>query len=268
MGRRMDAGNPAAAGGRRRPETTTDLVLSLPAPPPQPIASTPVLITEEQDVFVRCEVAIENLKVAFWAAGKALEIIRDGRLYRTEYGSFDEYVHQRWDMSRGQADKLIRMWPIAQDMFESSSSDSNDPTRIRVKKLNRAVVWELVPLAEGFDIQTATAVYQTTVDADEGPVTAHVVRGVVKNLVRVLPKGEGIDREALTTAVRAALQGGAASSQRRAAAGKPVTTKSKADSVDPVPPLPWDSPEALDRLLRRHMSEENRHTLGKLLLGA
>lgn len=62
----MDTGK--SGGGQRRMETTTDLVLKLPAPPQKPIASSPVLITEEEDVFARCEVATENLKVAFWAA--------------------------------------------------------------------------------------------------------------------------------------------------------------------------------------------------------
>ncbi|MFB7293396.1 ParB/RepB/Spo0J family partition protein [Actinacidiphila glaucinigra] len=33
-----------------------------------------------------------------------------------------------------------------------------------------------------------------------------------------------------------------------------------------MPGLPWDSPIALDRMLRTHMSEENRRALGKLLL--
>ncbi|GAB2891837.1 ParB/RepB/Spo0J family partition protein [Streptomyces mayteni] len=34
-----------------------------------------------------------------------------------------------------------------------------------------------------------------------------------------------------------------------------------------LPRLPWDAPDALDRLLRQHMTEENRLTLAKLLAG-
>lgn len=258
----MSTGKVVAGSGHRRPETTTDLVLKLPAPPGHPIASTPVLITEEEDVFLRCEVAIENLKVAFWAAGKALEIIRGGRLYRAEYSSFEEYCDQRWAMSRGQADKLIRMWRIAEAMFESMPSDSNDPTRIRVKKLNQAVVWELVPVAEGFDVEAATTVYRTAVEADEVPVTAEVLKGVVKNVVKVLPKGQGVDGETLTAAVRTALQQ-VTSNKKQAAPKKVAPQQPKADPA--VPALPWESPEALNRLLRQHMSPENRRTLGKML---
>ncbi|WP_141765407.1 hypothetical protein [Streptomyces malaysiensis] len=206
--------------------------------------------------------AIENLKVAFWAAGKALEIIRDGRLYRAEHTSFEEYCDQRWGMSRGQADKLIRMWPIAQAMFDSLPSDSNDPTRIRVKRLSQSVVWELVPVAEGFDVQTATTIYEATVDADEAPVTAEILKGVVKNVVKALPKGQDVDREALTSAVRGALKR-VTSGKKQATPKKTVTAKPK--TTPPVPVLPWDSPESLNRLLRQHMTEENRRTLGKLL---
>jgi hypothetical protein len=256
----MDNGK--SGSGQRRMETTTDLVLKLPAPPQKPIASSPVLITEEQDVFARCEVAIENLKVAFWAAGKALEIIRDGRLYRAEHTSFDDYVDKRWAMSRGQADKLIRMWPIAQALFESMESESNDPTRIRVIRLNQAVIWELVPVAEGYDLEAATAVYKTTVEADEGPVTAEVVKGVVKGVAKTLTKGQEIDQEALTSAVRAALARVAA----RKEAGSRKSQVAAKPKTDPAPKLPWDSPDALNRMLRQHMSEENRRTLGKMLI--
>lgn len=261
MGRRVTPGK-GRAGGYRLPETTTDLVLTLPAPPPRPIADTPVLITEEQEVFARCEVAIENLKVAFWAAGKALQIIRDGRLYRgSEYTSFDAYCWERWGMTRGQADKLIRMWPIAEALFESMPTDSNEPTRIRVKKLNQSVVWELVPVAEGYDVETATTVYRSTVEGGgDGAVTAEVVKDVVQKL----PKGKEFDGEALTRAVRAAWERVAA--KRKAKPKKTAAAKRKSASAGPAPALPWGSPEALNGLLRQHMSAEDRRTLGKLLL--
>jgi hypothetical protein len=255
----MDGGS--ARGGQRRPETTTDLVLKLPAPPQRPVASSPVLISEEQDVFVRCEVAIENLKVAFWAAGKALEIIRDGRLYRSEHTSFDEYLDQRWDMSRGQADKLIRMWPIAQALFDSMEHDSNEPTRTRVKKLSQAMIWELVPVAEGHDLDTATAVYSTTAEVEKRPVTAEIVRSVVKGVMKAIPKGTDVDTATLTEIILATLAREAEEPPRKARAPKKTAASGEAGIA-----LPWESPDALNRMLRQHMSEENRRTLGKMLL--
>ncbi|MGW6973752.1 hypothetical protein [Streptomyces sp. NPDC054952] len=250
----MDTG--ATGGGQRLPETTTDLVLKLPAPPQHPIASSPVLITEEQNIFARCEVAVENLKVAFWAAGKALQIIRDGRLYRVGYTSFDEYLDQRWDMSRGNADKLIRMWPIAQALFDSADHDSNDPTRIRVRKLHQSTVWELVPVAEGHDVQTATAVYRTTHQLEEGTVTAGVVRAVVKAVMSAIPKGKDVEEATLSDTILNALT---------RPADKPKPRKQKTAPA-PAAELPWASPDRLNALLRRHMTVEDRKTLGKMLL--
>ncbi|MDF4254644.1 hypothetical protein [Streptomyces sp. WMMB303] len=231
--------------------------MRLPAPTGKPAATAPVLIAEEQEVFAQCEVAIESLKVAFWAAGKALELIRDGRLYRVEYSSFDEYTDKRWSMSRGQADKLIRMWRIAQALFDSTPQESNDLTRIRVSRLSQSVVWELVPVAEGYDLESATALYETTVEEDGGPVTAEVVRGVVKDVVKALPKGQAMDREALAAAVRTALS--------RAGKKTSASDASKRKTTKDENTLPWDSPDTLNRLLRQHMSEENRLTLAKML---
>ena len=37
----------------------------------------------------------------------SLEIIRDKRLYRKDYGTFEEYCQKKWDFSRRHADKMI-----------------------------------------------------------------------------------------------------------------------------------------------------------------
>src|SRR6266536_3079623 len=42
-----------------------------------------------------CEAALDNLRVAFWAAGKALQVIRDARLYRSTHATFEDYAEQR-----------------------------------------------------------------------------------------------------------------------------------------------------------------------------
>lgn len=257
MGRRMNTG---ADKGGRRPETATDVALKLPAPPPHPIADTPVLIGEEQEVFVRCEAAIETLKWAFWAAGKALQIVRDGRLYRGTHQNFDEYLGDRWDMTRGQADKLIRTWPIAESLFDSQS---NSLTPIGVKKLNQATVWELVPVADQHGIEAAGIVYRAAVEVDGVPVTAAVIHAAVK----AVPKGETFDPKVTSAAVRKAVGKLATAARqsipkRRSAGTAAGPATGQPDIVDA---LPWDSPDALDRLLRERMTTEDRATLAKLL---
>ncbi|MCM2424292.1 hypothetical protein [Streptomyces sp. RKAG293] len=257
MGRRLNSG--AGVGGRR-PESATDVALKLPTPPQRPIADTPVLIGEEQEVFARCEAAIETLKWAFWAAGKALQIVRDGRLYRGTHKTFDAYLEDRWDMSRGQADKLIRTWPVAESLFDSQS---NGLTPIGVKKLNQATVLELVPVADLHGVEAAGVVYRTALAVDGVPVTAEVIKAAVK----ALPKGEKFDVKAATAAARKAVE-------KFAAVARPAIPKRRSarSAVNPAAgpaslsdALPWGSPKALDQLLREHMAVEDRLMLAKLL---
>ena len=40
-------------------------------------------------------------------SGLALMEIRDGRLYRAEFGTFEEYCNQRWGWERAHAYRLI-----------------------------------------------------------------------------------------------------------------------------------------------------------------
>jgi hypothetical protein len=69
-------------------------------------------------------------------AGKALQVIRDApRLCRGTHATFEDYIEQRWDMSRSPAYRLIDAWPLAERL-----SPMGD-------KLNERQVRELLPLA-------------------------------------------------------------------------------------------------------------------------
>jgi hypothetical protein len=165
----------------------------------KPISDLPNTLThEERESLAKCEAAIETLQFAFWAAGKALQIVRDGRLYRASHPTFDAYVEERWQMSRNYANKLIRTWRIAEALFEY---ESNGLVPIgAAKKVNQAQVWELVPAAETWSAQAAADIYRTVLEVDGVPVTAQVLKGVV----RALPSGE-YDREEVAGCVRAYL---------------------------------------------------------------
>lgn len=189
MGRRVNAGHQP-----RRHETAADVARGLPAVS-RPLGDAPALMLEEQEMLARCEAAVETLKVAFWAAGKALQIVRDGRLYRATHGTFEQYVQERWDMEVRYANKLIKTWPIVEKVFEQAS---NDPGPIGpAQKLNQAQAWELVPVADTWDTTAAAFVYRTVAEVDGQAVTAAVLKGAV----RALPSGE-FDRETAAGCVR------------------------------------------------------------------
>jgi hypothetical protein len=192
---------------RKKFATAVDMAQALPHLF-KPISDSPTLIGEEQDSLAQCEAAVETLKGAFWAAGKALQIIRDARLYRQDYKTFDDYCWDRWDMNRQNADKLIRTWPIAEALYEKQQRGM---TQIGVKKLNQAQVWELLPVAESWDVDAATFVYdkvaETVVQVEGKEVTAQVIQGAVKAAVKVLPRNEDFDRDAAAEQIVAYVTG-------------------------------------------------------------
>jgi hypothetical protein len=150
------------------------------APPAVPAAITAAAIPEphspaghgqlspaEESSLATCEAAVNNLRLAFAAAGKALAVIQSARLYRGEYGTFEEYVETRWDMSRAQAYRLIEAWRLADRL-----SPMGD-------KINERQVRELLPLAGRHGQDAAATVYQVVQDADSVRVTAAVLHDVV-----------------------------------------------------------------------------------------
>ncbi|WP_433406972.1 hypothetical protein [Streptomyces sp. CA-146814] len=172
----------------------------------RPISGQPTTLTsDERQSLAQCEAAVDTLKWSFWLAGKALQIIRDSRLYRTEHTSFEDYCWTRWGMKANYAGKLIRTWRLAEALFDLASNDSvpiGTPrlTLEQAKKANQAQVWELVSVREAWDVEHAVFVY-ATVAASDVAVTAEVLRGAVD----VLPETEEFDNEAARTAIQSFL---------------------------------------------------------------
>ncbi|MFI9214295.1 hypothetical protein ACIGW7_39970 [Streptomyces sp. NPDC053253] len=177
----------------------------------RPLSAQPTTLTsDEKDMLAQCVAAVDTLQWAFWLAGKALENIRVGKLYRAESDSFDDFVWRRWNMRKAQANKLIRTWRIAEAVFELLSNEvapigatKRKPTPLSanaekaLKALNQAQVWELVPVADTWDVDAAVLVYRTAVEVDGASVTAKVLNGAVA----ALPEGD-FDAEEVAEYVR------------------------------------------------------------------
>lgn len=138
-------------------------------PTPHAAEADGALSPEERDDLTTCEAALDELRTAFWAAGKALQTIRDARLYRENHATFEDYCQARWDMTRTHADRLIRAWPLAERLAP-----------IGANAINEGQVRELVALATRHGFDAAATVYGTV--ADEAHVTAAVLRGAVAAL--------------------------------------------------------------------------------------
>lgn len=144
----------------------------------------------EQDHLRICESSIDDLRLAFAKAGRALQIIRDGRLYRGHYKNFDDYVEQRWNMQRSYANKLVRAWPLAEQL------------RPHAPALNEGQVRELLPVAAEHGDKAAVIVYRAIAESGGVKVTASLLR----DAVAVLPR-DRFDEQAVIERINSLLRG-------------------------------------------------------------
>lgn len=202
--RAMEAGDDDDGAGRSAPAAGPAVISPRSLPDPYTATADGQLSDREQADLATCEAALDNLRVAFWAAGKALQVIRDARLYRDTHATFEDYVEQRWDMSRSPAYRLIDAWPLAERL-----SPMGD-------KLNERQVRELLPLANRHGRDAAVTVYRTVAETDGIQVTAALLHGAVS----ILPADRFDPAEAIGQ-IRAYLTGNPGNQPR---AANPVET--------------------------------------------
>lgn len=112
------------------------------------------------------ESTIRNGWNTFLEVGRALSRIRQKRLYRDHYGTFEEYCRQKWDFSKTHANRLIEAAAVA---------DILTPIGVKVTSEShvRALVW-LPP-------QKILAAWKEAEKlAGDGEVTAKIVRQAVE----------------------------------------------------------------------------------------
>lgn len=71
------------------------------------VALPETLSFDEVTEYETLELKIEAGLKTFYEVGDALLAIRDGKLYREEYGTFEDYCEKKWQMKRNYANKLI-----------------------------------------------------------------------------------------------------------------------------------------------------------------
>ena len=66
-----------------------------------------LLLIEEQKELAHCEAVIERGLETFFEVGQAMATIREKRLYRADYKTFEEYCRDRWGIQLNYANQLI-----------------------------------------------------------------------------------------------------------------------------------------------------------------
>ena len=70
----------------------------------------PGMTADEQKELKDLEVTIERGECAFYESGKALITIRDKKLYRENFKTFDLYCAERWGFTRSHASRLTKAY--------------------------------------------------------------------------------------------------------------------------------------------------------------
>ena len=131
------------------------------------------LTTREQHEFARSERTIARGLKSFLAVGAALMAIRDRRLYRQQYDTFEEYCIRRWDFSR------IRAYQIcaASEVAASLSTIVNIPL-----PENEAQTRPLTRLKDPAQWRRAWQAAVKVAAAEKRPVTARDTEEAVRRL--------------------------------------------------------------------------------------
>lgn len=113
------------------------------------------LTKTDQTNLARCEQVIQTGLGTFFQVGQALWDIRDNRLYRGRFETFEAYCADRWDFSRQRAYQLIAAAETAAEMSTIVDTPPERETHIRpllaIPKERRAEVWQAAIAAAELD---------------------------------------------------------------------------------------------------------------------
>ncbi|MBZ6086596.1 hypothetical protein KVH15_37130 [Streptomyces olivaceus] len=122
-------------------------VAQLPAPYDVPETVTAPLNDQERGYLDVCEQALHGFRKSVIVAGKALEVINRGRLYRETHGTFVEYLDDVWEIRKSQAYRMIEAWPVA-----AAVSPIGD--------INEGQARELGPVLKDYGQEATVALYR------------------------------------------------------------------------------------------------------------
>jgi hypothetical protein len=143
-----------------------------------------VLSEPEQAELTACEAVIEMGWRTFVDVGLALARIRDAKLYRTEYGSFEAYCQEKWQFKRVYAHYLISAAQVFQHLF--TNCEQRKPER-------ESQVRPLIGLTQA----QAQAAWEKAVEKAAGrKITARLVKAAAKEVQPPAAEATGAEEAA------------------------------------------------------------------------
>ena len=116
--------------------------------------------------LANCEATIRQGLATFVDVGNALLSIRDERLYRLEYETFEAYCRARWNMSRSRAHRLIEAAEVTGNLLPIGNTLPANEAQAR-------------PMAQ-LAAEQQRAAWAEAVERSDGKPTAAVVEEVVR----------------------------------------------------------------------------------------
>lgn len=117
------------------------------------------LTVSEAERLDACEQVIERGLATFVDVGTALLEVRDSRLYRVAYPTFEAYCEARWNMTARHSNRLIEASQVAFNLGPTGPSPANERTARELSGLapdeQRAVWAEAVATAPGGKVTAA-----------------------------------------------------------------------------------------------------------------
>ncbi len=120
----------------------------------------------DRDALAECETVIERGLETFYAIGRSLLTIRDRRLYREQYGTFEDYLRDRWGIDRTYANRLIQSAKVVETLPIGNTPTSEAQSR------------ELVPLLMAGQPEEVRRVWAEANERTGNKPTAAVIRQV------------------------------------------------------------------------------------------
>jgi len=143
-----------------------------------------VLTDLEATRLTACEKVIERGIASFLETGEALLTIRDNRLYRSSFSTFEDYCKERWGMTSRRAGQLIDAYEVVEALPEPEPAveawDSQEvgnmfPSSPKTRaSINARQAAELAPLRNQPEVMRE--VWQQTVEETDGKPTAIAIR--------------------------------------------------------------------------------------------
>ncbi len=170
-----------SGGGPGGPlDTQAGMSTALSAARATPAAATlkPLLsLQEEQDLW-RCESKIKEGLQTFREVGEALARIRDQRLYRVEFGTFQEYCQKRWNITARRGRQLMDASEVVRNLLaerSESSSEASGQSAVLPATESQARPLSRLPATE------QPQAWQEAVEASGGKPTARDVEEAVQS---------------------------------------------------------------------------------------